>query len=76
MVVRSSGSSHHLVELLHREPVDSHGQRIEDDLACREVHTGRKSSGRDNTGKFSFLELLFHLAAFLRCQTGMVRRSH
>ena len=76
MVVRSSGSSHHLVELLHREPVDSHGKRIEDDLTCREVHTGRKSSGRDNTGEFSFLELFLNLTAFLRSQTGMVRRSH
>ena len=65
MVVRSSGSSHHLVELLHREPVDSHGQRIEDDLTCREVHTGRKSSGRDNAGEFSFLELFLNLPAFL-----------
>ena len=76
VVVRSSCTSHHLVELLNGEPVDSHRQSIEDDLTCREIHTCRECGGCYNTGKFPFLELLLNLTAFLRCETCMIWSSH
>jgi len=38
----------HLAELLDRKPLDTHRERVEDDLGRREVDSRTEGSGRDN----------------------------
>jgi hypothetical protein len=64
----------HLVELLHREPVPSHGKGIEDHLRGREIHPGTERCGRNHRHELSLQEPGLHIPPLLG-QAGMVRGS-
>ncbi|KUG14424.1 hypothetical protein ASZ90_015933 [hydrocarbon metagenome] len=72
MEIRSPGASGHLVELLHREPRDAHGEGVKDHLGGREVYPGTKCRRGDDRFQFSPKKLPFHLAPLLRGETGVV----
>ncbi|VVB68454.1 Uncharacterised protein [uncultured archaeon] len=72
MVARPPGATQHLVELVHIQPLDAHGQGLEDHLRSREVHARGQGGGSYNGVNLSRAKQLLDLLSLRILQAGMV----
>ncbi len=75
VVVGAPGPAEHLLELLYGEPLDTHRQRVEDDLRGGEVNPCRQRGGRNDSRQILIAEHPFDLLSATVVQSGVVRRG-
>jgi len=72
VVVGAAGAAEHLFELLDGEPLDTHRERVEDDLRGGEVDARRERRGRDDGGEILFAEPPFDALSLAVIEPGVV----
>ena len=73
VVVRPTRPTEHLLELLDREPLDAHGERVEDDLRGGEVDPRSECRRGDHRREVLVAELSFDALPAAVVETGVVR---